>query len=79
MLKENGRLRIPLSAVVHDLGGELRNAGSVKFSGIRQVQQFTLRHNTVSEDVDEDARGCSVGTGGFDAVVSTPGQQRQCF
>jgi hypothetical protein len=65
--------------IILDFASEFGNAGSVKFSGIRQVQQFTLRHNTVSEDVDEDARGCSVGTGGFDAVVSTPGQQRQCF
>ena len=63
-------LLIPLSAILRDPGGVLRNAGSVKFSGIRQVPQFTLRHNTVSEDVGECALGCSEGTGGFDAVVS---------
>ena len=38
--------------------------------GVVEVPVFTLRHNTVSEDVDERALGCSEGTGGFDAVVS---------
>jgi len=38
--------------------------------GVVEVPVFTLRHNTVSEDVDECALGCSEGTGGFDAVVS---------
>jgi hypothetical protein len=57
-------------AVFHDFGDELRSAGSVKLSGIRQFQEFTLHHNTVGKAVDESALACSVRTGDLDAVVS---------
>jgi len=65
-------LPIPLGAVLHDLGGEFRKVGSIKFSSIRQVQEFTLRHDTVGERVEGGASRCSVGTGDPDGMVSQP-------
>jgi hypothetical protein len=62
---------IQLSTILHDLGGKLRN-GSVKVCRFRQIEEFTFRHNTVREGVNDGAFGRSVRTGDLDGMVSQP-------
>jgi hypothetical protein len=63
-------LPIPLNTAPSDLGGEFRNAGRVKFPGIRQVREFTLGHNTAGKAADEGAVAPSEGTVDIDAMVT---------
>jgi hypothetical protein len=58
---------VPLSAVLHDLGGELRKTGSVKFPVLARSMEFRLGHNTIGKAVDKDAVASSVGTIDSDA------------
>ena len=64
----NGGLLVLRRAVFHDFCDELGNARSVKFSSVRQVEQFTLGHNGAGQDVDGDALGRSVRTCSRDAA-----------
>lgn len=69
-VKSVGGLLVTLTAILDDLGGEFRDANSIKFSGICQVQKFMLRHNAVGDAVHEDAVASSERTSDCDAVVS---------
>src|SRR5260370_38207062 len=66
--REIGGLLVLRRAVFHDFCDELRNARGVKFSSVRQVQQFTLGHNGAGQDVNEDALGRSVRTCSLDTA-----------
>ena len=49
------RLLALRSVVLGDFGDKLRDAGGVKFSGIRKLQEFVVCHKTVNEDVNAGA------------------------
>jgi hypothetical protein len=53
----------------HALRGKLRK-GNIQIFGIRQVKEFTLRHNTIREGVNDGAFGSLVRASDFDGMVS---------
>ena len=62
-------LHVLLSALLPNLGGEFRNAGSVQFAGSCQVQQFMLGQNAAEKEVEEGAIAASEGADDIDALV----------